>query len=86
MARRTRVARLAQWRYAWWWVVGGVGYLFPEPVYPYPTYVLPAEIVQVPLPVPSGLPPVSAWHYCDDSQGFFPHVASCDVPWRAIPV
>ncbi|MDN7675127.1 hypothetical protein QZM22_22045 [Burkholderia oklahomensis] len=73
-------------RYAWWWVVDGVWYIYPEPLYPYPTYVPPAVIVQVPPPVPSGLPPASAWYYCDDPQGYFPYIASCNVPWQAIPV
>ncbi|MCS3400092.1 hypothetical protein [Burkholderia thailandensis] len=73
-------------RYAWWWIVGGVWYIYPEPIYPYPTYVPPAVVEQAPPPVPRGLPPARAWYYCADPQGYFPYVASCNVPWQAIPI
>lgn len=72
-------------RYAWWWIVDGFWYFYPVPVYPYPTYVPPAIIVQQPPPVPSGLPPAAVWYYCDNPQGYYPYVASCNVPWRTVP-
>ncbi len=50
-----------QGRYGWWWVVGGVWYFYPQPVYPYPDPYRPPVIVeqvpaapvvvQVPVPV-----------------------------------
>ena len=73
-------------RFGWWWVVGGVWYFYPEPIYPYPTYVPPAVVMQQPPPVPSGLPPVQSWYYCDNPRGYYPYVASCATPWRAVPV
>lgn len=72
-------------RFGWWWVVGGLWYFYPEPVYPYPTYVPPAVIVQQAPPVPSGMPPAQAWYFCDDPKGYYPYVASCAVPWREVP-
>ncbi|WP_230939773.1 hypothetical protein [Burkholderia territorii] len=44
-------------RYAWWWVVDGYWYIYPEPMYPYPTYIPPAIVVQRPPPTPARLPP-----------------------------
>lgn len=73
-------------RYAWWWIVDGFWYFYPVPIYPYPTYVPPAIIVQQPPPVPSGLPPAQYWYYCDNPQGYYPYVASCNTPWRQVPV
>ena len=72
-------------RYAWWWVTGGGWYFYPAPIYPYPTYIPPAVVVQQPPPVPSGLPPTQFWYFCDNPQGYYPYVASCTVPWRAVP-
>jgi hypothetical protein len=72
-------------RYAWWWVTGGFWYFYPVPIYPYPTYVPPAVIVQQPPPVPTGLPPAQFWYFCDNPQGYYPYVAACDTPWREVP-
>jgi len=72
-------------RFAWWWVTGGYWYLYPAPIYPYPTYVPPAIVVQQPPPVPTGLPPAQSWYFCDNPQGYYPYVASCNGPWREVP-
>lgn len=72
-------------RYGWWWRAGGFWYFYPEPVYPYPTYIPPAVIVQQPPPVPQGLPPAQSWYYCDNPAGYYPYVASCNGPWRQVP-
>jgi hypothetical protein len=72
-------------RYGWWWFVGGGWYFYPQPVYPYPTYVPPAVVVQQPPPTPQGLPPAQNWYYCDNPQGYYPYVASCNGPWRPVP-
>jgi hypothetical protein len=72
-------------RYGWWWTVGGFWYFYPEPVYPYPTYVPPAVVVQQAPPAPTGLPPAQSWYYCDNPQGYYPYVASCNGTWHAVP-
>lgn len=72
-------------RFGWWWVLGPSWYFYPEPIYPYPTYVPPAIVVQQAPPVPSGLPPMQYWYYCDNPQGYYPYVASCSLPWREVP-
>lgn len=72
-------------RFAWWWVTGGLWYFYPEPIYPYPTYVPPAIVVQQPPPAPTGLPPAQFWYFCDNPQGYYPYVASCNGPWREVP-
>jgi len=73
-------------RFGWWWTLGGFWYLYPEPIYPYPTYVPPAIVVQQAPPVPTGLPPAQFWYYCDNPQGYYPYVASCNGTWRSVPV
>jgi hypothetical protein len=72
-------------RFAWWWVLGDAWYFYPVPIYPYPTYVPPAIVVQQAPPVPTGLPPAQSWYYCDNPAGYYPYVASCSGPWREVP-
>ena len=72
-------------RYAWWWTVDGGWYLYPEPVYPYPLYAPPAVVEQQAPPVPTGMPPIATWYYCDNPAGYYPYVASCAAPWRPVP-
>ena len=55
-------------------------------IYPYPLYVPPAVVMQQAPPVPTGLPPIQFWYYCDDPQGYYPYVASCNGAWREVPV
>lgn len=71
-------------RFAWWWTVGGFWYFYPEPIYPYPTYIPPAIVVQQAPPVSTGLPPASSWYYCDNPQGYYPYVASWNGAWREV--
>jgi hypothetical protein len=73
-------------RLGWWWIVGGGWYFYPEPIWPYPTYVPPAFVVTQPPPVVAGVPPAQFWYFCDNPQGYYPNVQSCAVPWRSVPV
>lgn len=73
-------------RFAWWWVVDDFWYFYPAPIYPYPTYVPPAIVVQQAPPMPAGMPPAQYWFYCDNPRGYYPYVASCNVAWRGVPV
>jgi hypothetical protein len=41
-------------RFGWWWDIGGVWYFYPEPVYPYPTYVT-NEVFIDPVPPPPAI-------------------------------
>ncbi len=72
-------------RYGWWWFVDGGWYFYPAPIYPYPTYVPPAIVVQQPPPTPQGLPPAQSWYFCDNPKGYYPYVASCNGAWREVP-
>jgi len=85
--------------YGWWWVAGGMWYLYERPVYPYPMIVseraYPDVIVVTPQPVPQpptvvqqappppGSPPM--WYYCDNPAGYYPAVPTCPTPFRAVP-
>jgi hypothetical protein len=84
-------------RWGWWWVVGGIWYFYPQPVYPYPlvmSEVVAPPTVVVPAPVAPGAPVVvqpapapqpQMWYYCDNPPGYYPNVPTCTVPFRAVP-
>ncbi len=68
-------------RFGWWWVVGGVWYNYPAPVYPYPNpYVPPAVVTQV--PPPGAVPQV--WYYCPSVGGYYPYVTACPEGWQQV--
>jgi hypothetical protein len=70
-------------RPGWWWVVGDQWYFYPAPVYPYPDPYVPPVLAQVPVPAP--VAPGATWYYCDNPAGYYPYVAQCAAPWRAVP-
>ncbi|HXP97610.1 MAG TPA: hypothetical protein VN809_12915 [Telmatospirillum sp.] len=85
-------------RLGWWWLVGGVWYFYERPVYPYPVVVseiafaepviaAPPPAVVVPgAPVMAAPPPQQPmWYYCDNPAGYYPYVATCATPFRAVP-
>ncbi len=62
----------------WWWVVGNDWYLYPTPVYPYPSpYVPPSVTLQGPVAAQA---PTSLY-YCPSVGGYYPYVASCPSGW-----
>jgi len=63
-------------RYGWWWVVGGVRYLYAQPVYPYPSAVVPPGMVATPAPQTA--------YYCANPAGYYPQVAQCFAPWQMV--
>ncbi len=64
----------------WWWVLGNDWYFYPQPVYPYPTFISDYHI-----PVPMPLPPQYRY-YCDNPPGYYPDVQGCYDGWQAVPV
>jgi hypothetical protein len=66
-------------RLGWWWVVGDLWYLYPEPIYPYPEPYLPPDVV-----VPD-TGTVQYWYYCADPPGYYPYVQECATDWQAVP-
>lgn len=64
----------------WWWVVGGVWYLYPTPVYPYPDPYIPPAVVDEPAP-----PRESIWYYCESSRSYYPYASVCPEGWRTVP-
>ena len=67
-------------RAGWWWIVGGVWYFYPAPVYPYPAP--PPEVVVAPAAVPAA----QYYYWCGRPAGYYPYVQGCRVPWQAVPV
>ena len=80
-------------RFGWWYDVDGVWYWYPEPVYPYPSYVGPAVFAAEPPPPPvvvqappaPGQPAPQFWYYCGESKTYYPYVSSCAGPWQQVP-
>jgi hypothetical protein len=77
-----------QGRDGWWWVLNSGWYFYPKPIYPSPNpFVPPAVIVATPGAVaPAPLPTLVAarYYYCSNPHGYYPYVASCYRPWRAV--
>lgn len=77
-------------RLGWWWIVAGMWYFYPAPVYPYPNpYEPPVVLVEQapPAPPPVAAPPAPPqyWYYCQNPAGYYPYVAKCRGPWQAVP-
>ncbi len=67
-------------RGGWWWIVGGIWYFYPTPMYPYPDPYLPPMVS-----VPVQPAPAQTWYYCANPAGYYPYVAECRVGWQAVP-
>jgi hypothetical protein len=72
-------------RLGWWWVVGGIWYFYPEPIYPFPDPYIPPPVVVAQPPQPSGPPPAQNWYFCASSNSYYPYVSSCPEGWKAVP-
>jgi hypothetical protein len=74
-------------RMGWWWVVGGVWYFYPSPIYPYPSpWEPPPTFLVTPRagPVPPA-PPTQYWYLCEASKTYYPYVATCPGGWKQVP-
>ena len=69
-------------RLGWWWVVGGVWYFYPTPVYPYPDPYVPPTVVAPPAPPPPA--PTQYWYYCARARAYYPYVTSCPEGWMQV--
>ena len=66
-------------RFGWWWVVAGMWYFYPTPVYPYPDPYEPPIAVAPPSEAPQ------YWYYCSNPSGYYPYVPECAMPWQRVP-
>lgn len=66
----------------WWWVVGGLWYFYPEPIFPYPTYVGPDYYYDY---YNYYSQPSYYWYYCEDPPGYYPDVQQCNGEWEPVP-
>jgi hypothetical protein len=65
------------WGPAWYW---GPAYYYPAPVYYYPVRPAePQEYVERIDPAEQGW-----WYYCEQSQGYYPHVKECANGWTRV--
>jgi len=74
-------------RVGWWWIVGGLWYWYPAPIYPYPDPYTPPVVVQVPTTpaVPPQQVQAPTWYYCAQPAGYYPYVAACPGGWQTVP-
>ena len=71
--------------FAWWFVVSGVWFWYPVPVYPYPDPYVPATFIVPPPPVAAPASTTQFWYYCPASNGYYPYVPSCASGWQQVP-
>lgn len=72
---------LHEGRNGWWWIVDGLWYFYPAPVYPYPDPYVPSTVVVETTPVPAG---VQAYYYCANPAGYYPDVPQCAMAWQRV--
>lgn len=79
-------------RLGWWWVVGGLWYFYPQPVYPYPDPYIPPVVIRqyesvetTPEIVVAPATAIPSWYYCESSRGYYPYTASCPEGWKTVP-
>ena len=73
-------------RFGWWWVVSGVWFFYPVPVYPYPDPYLPSDWDAPPPPAGAAVAaPGSYWYFCPASNAYYPYVPSCPSGWQQVP-
>jgi hypothetical protein len=65
-------------RGGWWWIVGGIWYYYPAPVYPYPDPYTPPGVTAI-----AGAPGAYVY-YCGNPAGYYPYVPQCYAPWQAV--
>lgn len=71
--------------FGWWWIVGADWYLYPGPVYPYPTVVVEPAPSEDIVNAPSAPPPPQYWYYCPGSHRYYPYVSECPGGWERVP-
>lgn len=65
-------------RFGWWWIVGGIRYFYPAPIYPYPNPYTPPGLALVPS--------AQYAYYCGNPAGYYPAVPQCFMPWQMVAV
>jgi len=61
-------------------------YALPCGYYPYPGDFYSYPVDGGSYPTGSVAPPgAPVWYYCDDPQGYYPHVTSCARGWQLVP-
>jgi hypothetical protein len=69
-------------RVGWWWLAGGIWYWYPAAVYPYPSEISATAVYDY---APEGKSDES-WYYCEDPEGYYPYVKTCNGEWKAVPI
>ncbi|HEY3846206.1 MAG TPA: hypothetical protein VGL95_03740 [Acetobacteraceae bacterium] len=73
-------------RFGWWWVVSGVWFFYPVPVYPYPDPYVPSDFAAPPPPEDTPPPATDQfWYFCPASNAYYPYVPACPTGWQQVP-
>ena len=72
-------------RFGWWWVVSGVWFFYPVPVYPYPDPYVPATFIAPPPPDDAAPATDQFWYFCPASNAYYPYVPACPTGWQQVP-
>ncbi len=73
-------------RFGWWWVVSGVWFFYPVPVYPYPDPYVPSDFAAPPPPEDTPPPATTQfWYFCPASNAYYPYVPACPTGWQQVP-
>lgn len=73
-------------RFGWWWVVSGVWFFYPVPVYPYPDPYVPSSFAAPPPPDDAAPPATDQfWYFCSASNAYYPYVPACPTGWQQVP-
>jgi hypothetical protein len=75
-------------RFGWWWVVSGVWFFYPVPVYPYPDPYMPSTFIAPPPPEEEPAPEPAMdqfWYFCPASNAYYPYVPTCPTGWQQVP-
>jgi hypothetical protein len=62
-------------------------YYYPPPAYYYPPVVTqpPQTYIEKGAPEASPGPPQGYWHYCAESDAYYPYVKQCPGGWQRVP-
>lgn len=71
-------------RLGWWWIVGGLWYLYPSPVYPFPSYSEPPVVVLADPAAEADAGPYY-WYFCNSAQTYYPYIKTCPEGWQQVP-
>jgi hypothetical protein len=66
--------------FGWWWFLNDFWFFYPEPFYPFPSYVGTYYDEY-----DDGYADDGYWYWCDDPRGYYPYIQECESDWIPVP-